>query len=83
LVFLGVSLQSQLAEKVLFSSLEQLVENMEVPLAVVLVHNTGFLQQVVEDVATYRRPLGEVRNRDSQGTSECGPTRAALKPIYA
>lgn len=52
-VVLGVSFQTQPAQCLLLTSLQQLVEDMEVPLPVILVYNSGLLQEVTEDVATY------------------------------
>lgn len=49
-VKLAVSLQAQPPQQVLFSSLHQLVENVEIPLTVVLVDHAGLLQQVAQDV---------------------------------
>lgn len=57
LVLLGVPLQAQAPQQVLLPSLDQLVEDVEVPLAVVLVHHAGLLQQVVDDVASHRGSL--------------------------
>lgn len=57
LVLLGVPLQAQTPQQVFLSSLNQLIENVEVPLPVVLVNHTGLFQQVVDDVATHRGTL--------------------------
>lgn len=53
LVLLRVPLQAQASQQVLFPSLDQLIENVEVPLPVVLVDHAGLLQQVVDDVASH------------------------------
>lgn len=57
LVLLGVSLQAQSSQQVLLSSFDHLIENVEVPLPVVLVDHPGLLQQVVDDVAANRSAL--------------------------
>ena len=56
-VALGVPLQAQPAQHLLLAPFQQLVEDVEVPLPVVLVNHSGLLQQVTEDVATHRRTL--------------------------
>lgn len=60
LVFLWVSLKVQFIKQVVICSIQELIEDVKVPLTMVLVHNTGFLQQVVQDVTAHWRPLGEV-----------------------
>lgn len=62
MILLWVLLKAQPPEQVLLPSLQQLVEDVEVPLAVVLVHNSGFLQEVVQDVAPNRSPLNQTRH---------------------
>lgn len=57
LVLLGVPLQAQASQQVLLSSLDQLIEDVEVPLPVVLVNHPGLFQQVVDDVASHRGAL--------------------------
>lgn len=47
---LAVSLQAEPAEQIFLSSLHQLIEDVKVPLSVVLVHHAGFLQQITQDV---------------------------------
>lgn len=49
-VMLGVSLQAQLVQEVVLSSLHKLVEDVEVPLPVILMHDPRLLQQVVQDM---------------------------------
>lgn len=66
LVFLWVSLQIQFIEQVIVCSIQELIEDVEVPLTVVLVHNPRFLQQVVQDVTAHRRSLGEVAQNDGK-----------------
>jgi len=56
-VTLAASLQAQPAQELLLSSLHQLVEDVEVSLSVILMHDSGLLQQVVEDVASDSTPL--------------------------
>ncbi|TNN56669.1 hypothetical protein EYF80_033096 [Liparis tanakae] len=58
-VALAASLQAQAVQQLLLSSLQQLVEDVEVSLSVVLMHDSGLLQQVVEDVSPDRVPLPE------------------------
>lgn len=60
LVLLWVSLKVQIIEQVVICSVQELIEDVKVPLAVVLVHNAGFLQQVVQDVTAHWCPLEEV-----------------------
>lgn len=57
LVLLGVPLQAQAPQQVFLSSLNQLIEDVEVPLPVVLVNHAGLFQQVVDDVASHRGAL--------------------------
>lgn len=66
LVLLWVSLKVQFIEQVVVCSIQELIEDVEVPLAVVLVHNPRFLQQVVQDVTAHRRSLGEVPQNDGK-----------------
>lgn len=47
---LGVSLQAQLVQEVVLSSLHKLVEDVEVSLPVILMHDPRLLQQVVQDM---------------------------------
>lgn len=54
---LAVSLQAQLMQQVLLSSLHQLVEDVEVSLPVILMHDPRFLQQVVQDMSSNSIPL--------------------------
>lgn len=62
-VALRVPLQSQRGKQVVVPSIQELVEDVEVPLTVVLVHDARLLQQVVQDVTAYWRPLeGVTRN---------------------
>lgn len=56
-VALRVPFQAQPAQQLLLAAFQQLVEDVEVPLPVVLVHHPGLLQQVTEDVAAHRRTL--------------------------
>lgn len=56
---LAVSLQAEPAEQIFLSSLHQLIEDVKVPLSVVLVHHTGFLQQITQDVTTNCTTLGD------------------------
>lgn len=49
-VMLGVSLQAQLVQEVVLSSLHKLVEDVEVSLPVILMHDPRLLQQVVQDM---------------------------------
>lgn len=57
LVLLRIPLQAQASQQVFLPSFDQLIENVEVPLSVVLVDNAGLLQQVVDDVASNRGAL--------------------------
>lgn len=66
LVFLWVSLKVQFIEQVVVCSIQELIEDVEVPLTVVLVHNPRFLQQVVQDVPAHWRSLGEVPQNDGK-----------------
>ena len=54
----AVSLKTELLQKIILSSLHQLVEDVEVPLSVVLMDHPGLLQQIVEDVSAQRFSLG-------------------------
>lgn len=56
---MGVLLQPQPPEQVFLPSLQQLVEYMEIPLAVILVHHPGLLKEVVQDVAPNGSPLNQ------------------------
>lgn len=69
LVLLSVPLQAQPPQQVLLPSLDQLVENVEVPLPVVLVDHAGLLQQVIDDVASHRGtlPTGQRPEREGGG----------------
>lgn len=69
LIFLRVSFQFQCTEQIIVSSIQELIEDVEVPLAVVLVHHPRFLQQVVQDVSPHWCPLEEVTRKD--GNSKC------------
>lgn len=60
-VVLRVSLQVQRVEQVDVASIEELIEDVEVSFSVVLVHDSGFLQQVVQDVTSYWRSLKKVQ----------------------
>lgn len=51
-VMLGVSLQAQLVQEVVLSSLHKLVEDVEVSLPVILMHDPRLLQQVVQDMTS-------------------------------
>lgn len=51
LILLCVSLQAEPSQQVLLSSLDYLVENVEIPFSMVLVDHPRLLQQVVNDVA--------------------------------
>lgn len=68
---LGVPIQAQPPQQVLLPTLDQLVEDVEVALAVVLVDHPRLLQQVVVDVATHRRPLEE-EDGVGEGDTEYG-----------
>ena len=57
IVVQAVSLKTELVQKIFLSSLHQLVEDVEVPLSVVLMHHPGLLQQIVEDVSAQRFSL--------------------------
>lgn len=59
---LAVSLQAEPAEQVFLPSLHQLIEDVEVSLAVVLVDHTGLLQQVTQDMTTNCTTLREKGN---------------------
>lgn len=48
---LGISLQAQLVEQVVLSSLHQLIEDVEVSLPVILMYDPGLLQKVVQNMA--------------------------------
>lgn len=82
LVLLGVPLQAQTSQQVLLSSLDQLVEDVEVPLPVVLVDHAGLFQQVVDDVASHRgalptrrRPEGGRGGGGERGEDKARPLR--------
>lgn len=49
---LAVSLQAQLVQQVVLSSLHQLVEDVKVSLPMILVHDPRLLQQVVQHVSS-------------------------------
>lgn len=49
---LGVSLQAQLVQEVVLSSLHELVEDVKVSLPVILMHDPRLLQQVVQDMTS-------------------------------
>lgn len=51
-VMLGVSLQAQLVQEVVLSSLHELVEDVKVSLPVILMHDPRLLQQVVQDMTS-------------------------------
>lgn len=80
LVLLGVPLQAQTSQQVLLPSLNQLIEDVEVPLPVVLVNHTGLLQQVVDDVASHRGALPTCRwpERERGGGGERGEDKAGV-----
>lgn len=67
LVLLRVPLQAQPPQQVLLPSLDQLVENVEVPLPMVLVDHAGLLQQVVDDVASHRGTLSTGQRPEREG----------------
>lgn len=56
-VLLGVSLQAQLVQQVVVPSFHYLIEDVKVPLPVILMNDPRLLQQVVEDVAPNCVPL--------------------------
>lgn len=83
LVLLQVPLQAQVSQKVLITPLDQLVENVEVPLPVVLVDHARLLEQIVDDVTSYwgslpteQRPAREGGGRVGEG--EAGALRCDL-----
>lgn len=55
----GIALQPKRLQQFFISALQQLVEDMEIPLPAVLVDNSGFLNQVAEDVSPYCTSLGK------------------------
>lgn len=57
MVLLRVPLQAQAPQQVLLPTLNQLIEDVKVSLAVVLVDHSGLLQQVVDDVTPNGRAL--------------------------
>lgn len=59
---LAVPLQAEPTKQIFFSSLHQLIEDVEVSLAVVLVDHTGLLQQVTQDMTTNCSTLREKGN---------------------
>lgn len=63
-IFLRVSFQVQCVEQVIVRSIQELIEDVEVPLTLVLVHHSWFLQQVVQDVTAHRCPLGKISKQD-------------------
>lgn len=65
MILLWVLLKAQPPQQILLPSFQQLVEDVEVPLTVVLVHNSGFLQEVVQDVAPNRSPLKQTRHMEN------------------
>lgn len=67
MVVLRVSFQVQCVEQVVVPSIQKLVEDVEVPLTVVLVNYTGFLQQVVQDVSAHWCPL--VTEKEKNGAT--------------
>lgn len=74
-VALGVALQAQPEQRLLLTPLQQLVEDVEVPLPVVLVHHSGLLQEVTEDVAAHGGPLWAGKDvAAAQGGWEVGPS---------
>lgn len=60
-VVLRVSFQTQCVKQVIITSIQKLIEDVEVPLTVVLVYYSGFFQQIVQDVTAHWCPLGKVR----------------------
>lgn len=54
---LAVSFQAQLVQQTVLPSLHQLVEDMEVSLSVILMHNPWLLQQVVQNMTSNGIPL--------------------------
>lgn len=74
LVLLSVPLQTQAPQQVLLASFNQLIENVEVPLAVVLVDHARLLQQVVDDVASHGCALPP-RQRPRRAGCGCGGGR--------
>ena len=52
-----VSGEVEVGEQLRVSTLQQLVEDVEVPLALCLVHNSGLLQEIVVDVTSHRGRL--------------------------
>lgn len=82
-VALGVAFQAQPAQRLLFAPLQQLIENVEVPLPVVLVDHAGLLQEVTENVASHRGTLRAGRNRGTtQGDGEWGPSSLLSPPSW-
>lgn len=53
LVLLRVPLQAQAPQQVLLPTFDQLIENVEVPLSMILVDYARLLQQIVNDVASH------------------------------
>lgn len=70
MILLWVLLKAQPPQQILLPSFQQLVEDVEVPLTVVLVHNSGFLQEVVQDVASNRSPLKQTRHMEMSISTE-------------
>ena len=62
-VVIRLSRQLQLSQKARVLALEQLVEDVEVPLTLGLLDNSGLLQQVVVDVTTNGSTLDTHRDR--------------------
>lgn len=61
MILLGALFQAQPPQQVLLPSFQQLVENVEVSLPMILMHDSGFLQEVVQDVAPNRSSLNQTR----------------------
>lgn len=57
LVLLCVLFQAQPPQQIILSSFNELIEDVEVPLAMALVYDAWFLQQVIYDVTPYRSTL--------------------------
>lgn len=82
-VALRVPFQAQPAQRLLLTPLQQLVEDVEVPLPVILVHHPGLLQEVTEDVAAHGGALwagqDAVTAQGDWGHSPSSPSSPALQ----
>lgn len=82
-VQMGVPLQPQVGEKLLFAALQQLVEDVEIPLPLVLIDNSRLFYQVTDDMPAYgdalqnrtKKKKKKMRQRQPPGHSRIGVSR--------